>query len=174
LLVLEIGYGIGVGLCLEGEPIPGFHGSFGRIANWPVSVQNEFLPGSTLGEVLTTSGLLQQYRNQGGHFPIHDGLGLVEAARGGEHQATAVLTWAAQEIAQTIGRLALLCDPEVVVLGGGLSRAYDMFEPTFHEQLPKDLAVVPSLLKDRAVALGAVLEANRFVNGWFRSRLLRT
>lgn len=174
LLVLEIGYGIGVGLCLGGEPIPGFHGSFGRIASWPVSVQNEFLPGSTLGEVLTTSGLLRQYRNHGGHFPIHDGLGLVEAARGGEHQATAVLTWAGQEIAQTIGRLALLCDPEVVVLGGGLSRAYDMFEPTFHEQLPKDLAVVPSLLKDRAVAMGAVLEANRFVNEWFRSRLLRT
>lgn len=174
LLVLEIGYGIGVGLCLNGEPLAGFHGSFGRIAGWPVSVANEFLSGTTLGEVLTTAGLLQQYRNQGGHFPIHDGLGLVEAARGGEPQAMAVLTWAAEEITQTIERLALLCDPEVVVFGGGLSRAYDIFEATFHEQLAKDLIVVPSLLKDRAVVMGAVLEANRFVGEWFRSRLLRT
>lgn len=173
LLVLEIGYGIGVGMCLNGQPLPGFHGRFGRIAGWPPSVANDYLPGGTLGEVLTTPGLVQQYRNREGHFPIHDGLGLVEVARGGEPEAVSVLDWAAQEIVQTIQRLSLLCDPEVVVLGGGLSQAYEVFSATLEEQLP-EILVVPSLLKDRAVVMGAVLEASSFVDAWLRSGLLRT
>jgi predicted NBD/HSP70 family sugar kinase len=172
LLVLEIGYGIGVGMCFRGQPLQGFRGRFGRIAGWPVSVANEYLPGSTLGEVLTTPGLVQQYRNRGGHSPIHDGLGLVEVTRGGELEAVSVLEWAAQEIVQTIKRLYLLCDPEVVVLGGGLSQAYEVFAAAFKDQLP-EVEVVPSRLKDRAVVTGAILEASGFVDAWLRRRLLR-
>jgi predicted NBD/HSP70 family sugar kinase len=173
LLVLEIGWGIGVGVCFDGQPVPGYRGSFGRIAGWPVSVLNDCLPGATLGEVLTTAGLLQQYQKRGGHFPIHDGLGLVEAARGGEKEALLVLEWAGNEIAQTILRLSLLCDPEAVVFGGGLSRAFDLFEATFSAVLPQGFNLVPSVLKDRAVVMGAALEANRFVQEWFRSQLFR-
>jgi len=173
LLVLEIGYGIGVGMCSRGQLLEGFRGRFGRIAGWPPSVANDYLPGDTLGAVLTTPGLVLQYRNRGGHFPIHDGLGLVEAARAGEAEAVAVLEWATEEIVETIRRLSHLCDPEVVVLGGGLSQAYEEFAPTLEVRLP-DVLVVPSLLKDRAVVIGAILEASGFVEPWLRSRLLRT
>ncbi len=173
LLVLEIGWGIGVGYCLNGQPVSGFRGSFGRIAGWPVSTVNDWLVGETLGDVLTTGGLLDQYQKRGGHFPITDGLGLVDAARGGEQQAIDVLDWAGQEISQTVLRLALLCDPEAVVFGGGLSRAFDLFEPIFTRSLPTRLVPVPSVLKDRAVVVGAALEVNRFVEEWFASRLLR-
>ena len=173
LLVLEIGWGIGVGVCLNGEPVPGYRGSFGRIAGWPVSVPDVSLPGATLGEVLTTAGLLQQYRRRGGHFPIHDGLGLVDSARSGEEEALQVLAWAGKEIAQTILRLSLLCDPEVIVFGGGLSQAFDLFEGAFNAALPARFVPVPSKLKDRAVVVGAALEANRFVEEWMRGRLLR-
>lgn len=172
LLVLEIGYGIGVGMCFRGQPIQGFRGRFGRIAGWPHSVANDYLPGATLGEVLTTPGLVQQYRNRGGRSPIRDGLGLAEAARRGELGAVSVMEWAAQEIVETVRRLSLLCDPEVVVLGGGLSQAYEVFAPTFEEQLPETL-IVPSRLKDRAVVTGALLEASGFVDTWLRTRLLR-
>lgn len=173
LLVLEIGWGIGVGACLNGEPVAGQRGSFGRIAAWPVAVTNDCLPGTTLGEVLTTSGLLQQYHKRGGHFPIRDGLGLVEAARGGEEQAIAVISWAGQEIAQTVLRLTLLCDPDAIVFGGGMSQAFDLFADTFVTALPEQFVPVPSVLKDRAVVMGAVLEANRFVEEWLRGRLSR-
>jgi len=173
LLVLEIGWGIGVGACMNGQPVAGRHGSFGRIAGWPVSVFNDCLPGGTLGEVLTTAGLLKQYEKRGGHFPIRDGLGLVEAARGGEREAMDVLTWAGEEIAQTILRLSLLCDPEGVVFGGGMSQAFDLFVDTFVATLPEDFVPVPSVLRDRAVVVGAVLEANRYVEQWLRGRLSR-
>ena len=173
LLVLEIGYGIGVGMCLNGTPLAGFHGRFGRIADWPRCVANDYIHGATLGEALTTSGLVQQYLQRGGHFPVQDGLGLVEVAQGGESEAVSVLEWAAQEIAQTILRLSLLCDPEVVVFGGGLSQAFDFFAATFEDLLP-EIPVVQSLLKDRAVVTGAVLEASSFVDPWLRSRLLRS
>lgn len=173
LLVIEIGWGIGVGAYLNGEPVAGHRGSFGRIASWPVSVVNDCLPGTLLGEVLSTSGLLQQYHKRGGHFPIRDGLGLVEAARGGEEEALTVIEWAGQEIAQTILRIALLCDPEAVVFGGGMSRAFDLLEETFTEILPDRYVPVPSVLKDRAVVVGAALEANRFVEEWLRVRLMR-
>ena len=174
LLVLEIGWGIGVGACVNGQPVAGHRGSFGRIARWPVSVDNDCLPGTTLGEVLTTDGLLKQYQKRGGHFPIKDGLGLVEVARGCEQEALEVLSWAGQEIAETILRLTSLCDPEGVVFGGGMSQAFDLFKDTFVSLLPEQFVPVPSLLKDRAVVVGAVLEANRFVEGWLRGRLSRT
>jgi predicted NBD/HSP70 family sugar kinase len=171
LLVIEIGRGIGVGMTLDGVPIAGAHRRFGRIAGWPVTGPSE-TPG-TLGELLVTGGLVRLYHERGGSREVRDGAALAMAARGGDQHGQDVFTWAAENIADLVGRLQLLCDPQAVVIGGGLARAYDLLEPGLAGQLPPRLKVARSVLGEQAVVVGAVLVAGSHVDGWLRKRLAR-
>ena len=174
LLVIEIGRGIGVGMTLDGVPIAGAHRRFGRIAGWPVTGPSETggAPG-TLGECLVTGGLVRFYHEHGGSREVRDGAALAVAARGGDHQALEVFDWAAVSIADLVSRLQLLCDPQAVVIGGGLARAYDLLEPGMAGRLPPRLKVARSVLGEQAVVVGAVFVAGSHVDGWLRKRLAR-
>lgn len=172
LLVLEIGRGIGVGMTLDGTPISGARGGFGRIAAWPVT---DPLSGQarTLGECLVTSGLVDQYRTRGGNGDVEDGAALAAAARGGDRQAQLVLGWAAIEIADVITRLQHLCDPEAIVIGGGLARAHDLLDPVLARWLPKEMRAARSVLGEQAVVAGALIVAGSFVDTWISTHLAR-
>jgi predicted NBD/HSP70 family sugar kinase len=171
LLVIEIGRGIGVGMTLDGVPIAGAHRRFGRIAGWPVTSPAGAL--GTLGESLVTGGLVRFYHERGGSREVRDGAALATAARGGDQRAREIFGWAAAAAADLVGRLQLLCDPEAVVIGGGLARAYDLLEPGMTERLPSRLKVARSVLGEQAVVVGAVLVAGSHVDSWLRKRLAR-
>jgi predicted NBD/HSP70 family sugar kinase len=171
LLVIEIGRGIGVGMTLDGVPIAGAHRRFGRIAGWPVTSPAGVL--GTLGESLVTDGLVRFYHERGGSREVRDGAALATAARGGDQRAREIFGWAAAAAADLVGRLQLLCDPEAVVIGGGLARAYDLLEPGMTERLPSRLKVARSVLGEQAVVVGAVLVAGSHVDSWLRKRLAR-
>ena len=171
LLVIEIGRGIGVGMTLDGVPIAGAHRRFGRIAGWPVTGPSG-APG-TLGDHLVTGGLVRLYHEQGGSREVRDGAALAVAARGGDRQAQEVFDWAAVSIADLVSRLQLLCDPQAVVIGGGLARAYDLLEPGMAGRLPPRLKVARSVLGEQAVVVGAVFVAGSHVDSWLRNRLAR-
>jgi predicted NBD/HSP70 family sugar kinase len=171
LLVIEIGRGIGVGMTLEGVPIAGAHRRFGRIAGWPVTSPSG-VPG-TIGEFLVTGGLVRLYHEHGGSRDVRDGALLAMAARDGDQRARDVFEWAASTVADLVGRLQMLCDPEAVVIGGGLARAYDLLEPGLTGRLPARLKVARSVLGEQAVVVGAVLVAGSHVDDWLRKRLAR-
>jgi predicted NBD/HSP70 family sugar kinase len=172
LLVLEIGRGIGIGMTLDGSPVSGAHGRFGRIAGWPVSTPTG-TPGRTLGECLVTRGLVDQYRARNGTGNVRDGATLAAAARAGDVEAQAVLGWAACEIADIVTRLQQLCDPQAIVIGGGLARAHDLLQPALSLRLPPDIRIARSVLGEQAVVAGAVLVAGSFVDDWLSRRLAR-
>jgi glucokinase len=172
LLVIEIGRGIGVGMTLEGVPISGAHNRFGRIAGWPVT-NPVGTAGGTLGRCLVTSGLVCQYHERGGSSDVRDGAALAAAARNGDERAMEVFGWAAAQIADIVTRLQQLCDPQAVVIGGGLARAYDLLEPGMAALLPADLKVARSVLGEQAVVVGAVLVASSFIESWLDKRLAR-
>ena len=173
LLVLEIGRGIGVGMTLGGVPISGARHRFGRIAGWPVSCAAGpgRLPGQTLGACLAVGGLVSQYQAAGGSRDVRDGAALATAVRSGDELAGAVFEWAAREVADVVGRLHLLCDPEAGVIGGGLARAYDLLEPVLSALLPPGLPVARSVLGEQAVVAGAVLVARSLAQSWLSDRL---
>ena len=172
LLVIEIGRGIGVGMTLDGIPISGAHNRFGRIAGWPVTNPIGAADG-TLGQCLVTSGLVSQYHERGGTHDVRDGAALAAAARNGDDRAVQVFGWAAVQIADVVTRLQQLCDPQAVVIGGGLARAYDLLEPRMAGLLPADLKVARSVLGEQAVVVGAVLVASTFIESWLDKRLAR-
>lgn len=181
LLVVEIGRGIGVGMTLDGMPIAGAHHRFGRIAGWPVSVAGEPDPAAgggepargTLGECLVTSGLVRRYHARRGGRDVRDGADLAAVARDGDKHALGVFRWAGREIADLVTRLHQLCDPQAVVIGGGLARAYDLLEPGLSARLPPGLRVARSVLGEHAVVTGAVLVAGSFVDSWLNEQLAR-
>lgn len=172
LLVLEIGRGIGVGMTLDGTPISGARGGFGRIAAWPVTdpVSGQ---AQTLGECLVTGGLVDQYLARGGTGNVHDGATLAAVARDGDRQAQSVLGWAAIEIADVITRLHHLCDPEAIVIGGGLARAHDLLDPVLARWLPRGVRAARSVLGEQAVVAGALIVAGSFVESWLSTHLAR-
>jgi predicted NBD/HSP70 family sugar kinase len=172
LLVLEIGQGIGVGMTLDGTPMAGAHGGFGRIAGWPVTNPLTGQAG-TLGECLVTGGLVNQYRARGGNGNVRDGATLAAAAREGDRHAQSVLGWAAIEIADVITRLQHLCDPEAIVIGGGLARAHDLLEPVLARWLPQRIRAARSVLGEQAVVTGALIVAGSFVDNWISNHLAR-
>ena len=172
LLVLEIGRGIGVGMTLGGVPVSGARNRFGRIAGWPVT--NSAGTGhGTLGQYLVTGGLVSQYHEAGGSTGVRDGAALAAAARSGDSRAQQVFAWAAIQIADIVTRLHQLCDPQAVVLGGGMARAFDLLEPVMFPLLPTELKVARSVLGEQAVVTGAVLTAGSFVENWLHKRLAR-
>lgn len=171
LLVVEIGRGIGVGMTLDGTPIAGTHHRFGRIAGWPVT--DPAGTRGTLGEFLVTGGLVSQYHGRGGTHDVRDGAALAAAARQGDKDAAEVFGWAAVSIADVVSRLQQLCDPQAIVIGGGLARAYDLLEPAMAPLLPAGLKIARSVLGEQAVVVGAVLVAGSFVDSWLNQRLVR-
>jgi predicted NBD/HSP70 family sugar kinase len=172
LLVLEIGRGIGVGMTLDGTPVSGASGRFGRIAGWPVT---DPVSGRarTLGECLVTAGLVDQYFARGGTGSVQDGESLAAVAREGDRQAQSVLGWAAIEIADVITRLHHLCDPEAIVIGGGLARAHDLLDPVLARWLPPGVRAARSVLGEQAVVAGALIVAGSFVESWISDHLAR-
>ncbi|HEY2551063.1 MAG TPA: ROK family transcriptional regulator [Streptosporangiaceae bacterium] len=172
LLVLEIGRGIGAGMTIDGKQVAGARGRFGRIAGWPVTDPVSGQP-STLGDSLVSHGLARQYQARGGTAPVTDGAGLADAARLGDPQAQVVLSWAAEQIADVVTRLHRLCDPQAIVIGGGLARAYDLLEPELTRRLAHGVLAAPSILGERAVVLGAEIVAGSFVESWLSTRLAR-
>ena len=164
-------------MTLDGVPIAGAHRRFGRIAGWPVTGPSG-APGTlsasgTLGDHLVTGGLVRLYHEHGGSREVRDGAALAIAARGGDQRAREVFDWAAVSIADLVSRLQLLCDPQAVVIGGGLARAYDLLEPGMAGRLPPRLKVARSVLGEQAVVVGAVFVAGSHVDSWLRKRLAR-
>jgi predicted NBD/HSP70 family sugar kinase len=174
IVVLAIGKGIGFGAALESVPLLGHAGRFGRIASWPVTAPRGVrLPGRTLEECLPAEGLVAQYHQRGGQGPVTDGLSLFTAARNGDAVARAVVTWVARELADVVHRLRVVFDPEAFVLGGGISRGFDLLEPELARHTNGIEPVVrPSVLDEVAVLTGALLTAQTCVEPWLHAQLV--
>lgn len=174
LVVLEIGFGIGIGMSIDGVPLPGVRGRFGRVADWPTA--QTVLGRSThglLGDSLTGGGLVNQFHALGGDEAVDTGSSLFDLARSGDVVARRVVEWAAVEIVDCVRRLFSLCDPDAVVLGGGIARSYDFLAPMLESELPEGMVLRGSVLRERAVVTGALLEASKFVEDWLREQMDR-
>lgn len=171
IVVVEIGSGIGAALVTNGVTMIGANGRFGRIASWPVSIPRRGVARSTVGASLVAGGLVDDYRRRGGKNQVHDGESLFQAARRGDGVADDVLAWAGREIAELVIRLFRLCDPNGVVLGGGLARGYADLERHLLPHLPTGVVLAPSVLGDNAVVAGAILAAQPYADAWVAQRL---
>ncbi|MFD1936560.1 MULTISPECIES: ROK family protein [Nonomuraea] len=82
------------------------------------------------------------------------------AVRRGDHKAGAIVRDFARDLARGVGAAILTMDPELVVLGGGMSGAGDLLVGPLREELAElclfPVRVEASTLGSESVALGAV------------------
>ncbi|MER7503924.1 ROK family transcriptional regulator [Nonomuraea pusilla] len=143
LVYVLSGYRAGHGLLLDGRLRTGRTGSAGELGALPLTGWEDS------SVVLTEAG--------------RDAEEIFQAARAGEEQALAVVDRLAHGLARGASALVLVVDPELVVVGGGFSRAGEPLLERMRAHLgemcrnPPEVAL--STFGEESIALGAVRTA---------------
>jgi glucokinase len=165
-LGMTLGTGVGGALWLDGALFEGAHGAAGEIGH---------LPG--FGDLPCTCGgrghleTLASGRSLAARYDERTGRsltarGIAGAAVDGDPDALAVYEAAGAGVARAILITAGLVDVTTFVIGGGVSRAWDLLEPSIAAALAAEppvsgqpVRVVRARLGSRAVAIGAASRA---------------
>lgn len=179
-IVLNVGKGIGVGVVADGSVYSGAHAAAGRVAWIPVPLdlpQDGEASASLVGTMLTGDGLVDFYRSRGGDVDGAGALTVFEADAAGDPEAALAIDAFARRLGWLVGALVSVLDPEVVVIGGGISRAFDRLRGPLTAQLAEIVAspppVVASRLVPEAVVTGAIDAALELADAWLRGRIER-
>lgn len=163
VLGLTLGTGIGGGLVVDGRLWRGRHGiagEWGHICVQPGGRRCYCGREGCAEQYLSGTALERRYRELGG-TPLM--LPAIVAAATTDRRARQVLAEAAEWFGRILGGIVNLLDPDIIVLGGGVSRL-----PLFYEEGLEALArqamtghfatpVVPASLGDSSGVLGAAL-----------------
>jgi len=166
LVYIAIGTGIGAGIVIDGAIHRGYHQAAGEIGY--------MLPGlEFLGRFYKRFGALESKASGSGIARrAHKILELREgseaptaeatfaAARAGEPWAVKVVDETASYLALAIANLATTVDPEIVVLGGGVSQSADLLVEPITQRLQGTIPFVPQVVASplgrHAPVMGAV------------------
>ncbi len=131
-----LGTGVGGGIAIDGVPLTGLNAIAGEWGHNP-------LPWPRMGELpgpacycgkqgcietwLSGPGLAAEHRRIYGQEM--DGHGIVAAAATGDASASATVARWRERLARSLAVAVNLLDPDVIVIGGGLSRIESLYEP---------------------------------------------
>ncbi|HVR71006.1 MAG TPA: ROK family protein [Vicinamibacteria bacterium] len=154
---LGVGTGIGAGLLCGGRVIRGAAGIAGAVG-W-FATDPAWTPQGTLGCWEAQAAAPALARRTG----ARDGKEVTDAARKGDASARRAVEEAAAALAMGIADLISALNPQVVVLGGGLMLANDLFLEPIRRAVPRwaqpiaarQCRIVPSALGQDAGLLGA-------------------
>jgi glucokinase len=137
LAYLNLGTGISAGLVVDGVVARGAHGMAGEIGHVVVEPDGELCAcglrgcletvasGSAVTRQIEATGLMEVLRDYGADAPR--ARYLYRAAQAGQPQAVALVRRVSRALATAIQWLVMAWDPQVVVLGGGLTRTGELF-----------------------------------------------
>ena len=122
VIVLVVGTGIGAGILSSGQVIRGAHELSG-CAGWMVINEADCPSFHELGtlEALVAGPAIAKLGGKPG------ALELAEAARNGDASAAEIFRVAGRRLGLAVANLISLFDPQVVVIGGGLAGAAELF-----------------------------------------------
>ena len=158
---LTVSTGIGAGVVDQGRLVRGRHsfGEFGHsVVDW--RAWREGAPG-TLEDLASGSGMARQAREVGiGHV---DAQAVLEAALRDDVEARAIWEDAVTACAAGMCNLVMAFAPRAVIVGGGIGRRPEFFDPLRElvlqrkEHRPTELSIVLSALGDDAGLAGAAV-----------------
>ena len=174
-VMVSVGTGIGGAFMLNGEVLRGFGGLAGEPGHMIVEAGGRQCACGRRGcwEMYASGGALDRMAVER-LGPTGRGPDVTAAARAGDAVALEVLDQFAYWLALGISNLCILTDPELVVIGGGLSEEWDLLAPSTEthiaamligrsaESLPK---IVPSEAGELSAALGAALGGRAALGG---------
>ena len=135
-LFVAVGTGIGAAVVIAGEPYSGAHGAGGELGHMVVDPGGPLCGCGKRGcveAIASASALERRYAEQSGRgdadvtFSARD---IVARASKGDRSAAKVWDDATEALGLALANYAVLLDPELVVIGGGVAEAgADLFEP---------------------------------------------
>lgn len=178
-IVIALGTAVGCGIIINNAVYQGAHGAAGEIG-WtmqqPLDYSQDLEAGSwnfTSGVVL---GLYNRYQQATGK-EVTDARVILDLVRQGDAQASKVMDRYYEDVAKGLLNLVCAFDPEVILLGGGIS-ANDEFLCRLSERVDKIKQhhkslnhltgvtvadIKPCLLRNDAGLIGAVYQAKQIV-----------
>lgn len=171
LVCITVGTGIGAGIIIERNIYHGHHNAAGEIGYLPPDARHlgrrfeQFgaLESQASGTALAARAvdILQERADPRASQPLTDE-DVYAAARLGDDWACQVVSNAVDSLALAIGAVVTLVDPEVIVLGGGISLQADLFIEPILQRLEGVVPVQPRLVSStlgyRAGVMGAILK----------------
>lgn len=152
---ITLGTGLGMGIVMEGRIYRGSHGSAGEI--WFSPYGN----GRRVEEIVSGPGVAAVYRERAGQ--ALKAREIAERAREGEEAAVEVWRTFGEALGFALSYVVNVLDPEVVVIGGSVGAAHDLFEGSVRSVLERyvydsqAVRIAPASLGKVAGALGAAL-----------------
>ena len=159
VLGVFVGTGVGGGLILDGKLHRGAHGTSGEIGHMIIDPNGPLDLCGQRGCLEAFIGGANIARETG-----HTAAELFAAAAKGNKHARMVVERAARYMGMALISLTNVIDPEMFVIGGGVSRSWALVEPTIVETLHSSPFIKPARrprlrrarLGDRAGQIGAV------------------
>lgn len=151
IVYMFAGHRAGAGVLIDGQVHQGRHGAAGEIGVFPMLGWE-----AAMARLHARGAVLAADQNVG---PGREGELVVASAARQDPESLAVLIEFAEALARGAAVLALAVDPEVIVLGGGMSRGGAIIAEPFRRELAKltlvPVEVITSTMGADSVALGA-------------------
>lgn len=163
-VMVTLGTGIGGGIVMGGALQRGAHGFAGEIGHMVVVRDG-------LECVCGRRGCWERYASGSAFRTLSNGMSgeeVIAASRAGDAAARSVVEVFAGWVALGLANLTNICDPEVIVIGGGVVESFDEVMPLVQERFAEALyssevrarpRVVTASLGERAGAIGAAMMA---------------
>jgi len=152
---ITLGTGLGMGIVMDGRIYRGSRGGAGEI--WCSPYEGR----CRVEEVVSGPGAEMLYRERTGQ--TIEATEVAERARKGEGDAIEVWRSFGEALGFALSYVVNVLDPEVIVIGGSVGAAYDLFAAPMMSVLerqahdPQTVRIMPSLMGKIAGALGAAL-----------------
>ena len=178
LVLIAIGTGIGAGIIIDGDIYSGIHSMSGEIGymvldrtqlggQYPgFGAFEQIASGTGIAERARHSLAIQTNSSRNGLITSED---VFQAARQKERWAEGIVADTVDYLAQAIASIQLTIDPEIIILGGGVSHSADLLIDPVLQRLAGIIPVIPRLqvshLEYRAAVLGAAKKMMRITMG---------
>ncbi|WKT88926.1 ROK family protein [Microbacterium maritypicum] len=169
VLGVMLGTGVGGALIIDGDLHHGPHGAAGEIGHTPGYSELVCTCGQIghLETLASGTSIALRYQERTS-APVRDAREVADRARGGDAEAIAVFDAAGRALALACASAATILDLPCAIVGGGVTAAWDLLEPSILRTLDTDspvsgipLRIIPAVLGSDAVALGAIETARR-------------
>jgi predicted NBD/HSP70 family sugar kinase len=156
---ISVGTGVGLGIVLNGRLFRGANGAAGELAFAPLAIDQRVTgqPGD-FERAVSASGVVARANDVG--LATTDASEVFAAARAGDAVAQSVVATEAELIGRAVTTVVALFDPELVIIGGGLARSFDLLSngitATVERIGPRVPLIAEGELGDHAVLMGAI------------------
>ncbi len=136
VIMVTLGTGVGGGIIVDGKIVAGFNGAGGEIGH--ITVNNDEIEACNCGQY----GCLEQYTSATGivrlakrklaktseqttltNFPNLTAKDIFDEAKAGDEIAIGLVDEVCEILGSTLSNMACVVNPEVIVIGGGVSKA---------------------------------------------------